>query len=122
MKNFLRLLSVILLFSITMTGCYYDKEDVLYPAENCDTVLVTYTLSIAPIMTANCNVCHSTALATANVITDNYDSLFIVAQNGRLWAAVNHTGTFKMPKDQPKLPVCDLAKIKKWIDTLFPIN
>ena len=116
MKNLFRLLIVSMIFSFSLTGCYYDKEDALYPSPPCDTAVVTYTLSIAPIMTAHCNVCHNAALAGNGYITDNYDDLSIPAKNGKLSAAVDQTGPFPMPKDNDKLNPCELAKIKKWVD------
>jgi hypothetical protein len=115
--------SGILLAGLIITGCTYDKEDVLYPpVAGCDTVVVTYAASVAPIMNSSCNVCHSTTVATAGVITDNYEGLKIIAQDGRLWGTVSHTGAIKMPKDAPKLSDCNLAKIQKWIDAGYPNN
>ena len=89
----------------------------------CDTAgVMTYSRSMVPVMVANCNVCHSTAVASGNVITDNYDGLSIIAKNGRLWAAVNHNGALPMPQGSPKLSACDLTKIKKWVDAGSPNN
>jgi hypothetical protein len=111
------------LFIAMFTGCAYDKEDELYPqAPECDTANVTYSLTISPIMTQSCNVCHSTVVATGGIVTDNYDALKVVALNGSLSAAVNHTGPFPMPKDGEKLSDCNLAKIKKWVDAGAPNN
>lgn len=121
MKSILRFLIITLLLSTTITGCYYDKEDILYKS-GCDTAKVTYSLSIIPITIANCNVCHSEILANGGVVTENYIGLNTVAKNGKLWAAVNWTGPYHMPKDANKLSNCDLAKIKKWIDAGAPDN
>jgi hypothetical protein len=123
MKKFLRLLLVTLAISPILTGCYYDKESELYPSTTCgDTVLVTYTQSIVPIMVANCNVCHSAVVASGGVVTDSYSPLTVVAGNGALWASVNHENAFPMPQGLDKLSVCDLTKIKKWIDAGYPNN
>ena len=116
MKSLIRLIVISIFFSFTLTACYYDKEDVLYRAE-CDTVNVTYTKSIIPIMVANCNACHFTgAIATNNVVTNNYNDLITVVNNGKLWTSLTWTSTYNMPKGSNKLSNCDLAKIKKWID------
>ncbi len=124
MKNILLLLSVVLLISLAMTGCYYDKEDALYPpAPACDTVFVTYSGSVSPIMTASCNVCHNSVTASGGVVTDNYTSLAVIAKDGRLWGVVSYqSGFLQMPKDLPQLSACDLAKIKKWTDAGSPNN
>jgi hypothetical protein len=118
MNNQIRLIAATLLFSFSLSGCYFDKENELYPtAANCDTAgVITYSHSIAPVMEANCNVCHNKSNASGDVITDNYDDLSIHALDGHLWSAVNWTGASHMPKGGEKLPECDLTKIKKWID------
>jgi len=35
--------------AILFSGCYYDKEDLLYPVGACDASAVTYATDIAPI-------------------------------------------------------------------------
>jgi hypothetical protein len=118
MKNLVRFAAVFLVFSFTLSGCYYDKESELYPTPpNCDTTgVISYSQAIAPIMVANCNVCHSTAVASGGIITDNYNGLSIIAKNGLLLSSVNWTGT-PMPKGaQDTISLCDRTKIKKWVD------
>ncbi len=118
MKNLIRLASILLLMSFILSGCYYDKENELFKSTAvCDTAVVTYAHSIAPIMVANCNVCHNTTLASGGIITDTYPDLSsMAAPGGMLWNAVNgFNGLELMPKNQPKLSNCDLVKINKWI-------
>lgn len=124
LKNIIRHTAMLLFFSLALAGCYYDKENELYPDQaNCDTSgVMTYSQSVAPVMVANCNTCHSGANPEGGVITSNYDGLSVVANNGKLWAAVNHEGSLPMPQGGDKLPVCDLTKIKKWIDAGAPDN
>lgn len=102
----------------TCTSCYYDNAEDLYPQPaECDTTNVTYSESIAQIMSTNCNICHSGSTPPANVITDTYDDLKLIADDGRLWGSVNHeSGYSPMPLDRPRLNDCDLAKIKVWLD------
>ncbi len=124
MKNVARIFTPVLLFSlIYLTGCYSDNEEDLYPNKStCDTSNVTYTTTIAPIMQTNCNVCHSTAVASGGVVTDTYEGLKIPALNGKLWSAVSWTGPKKMPKDASQLSSCNLAKINIWIRDGAPNN
>jgi len=85
--------------------------------------MVMYSMSIVPIVTAHCNVCHSTARHEGNVITDTYEGLSKVALNGRLWGGVNwESGFVPMPNGGAKLSACDLGKIKKWIYLGAPNN
>ncbi len=113
--NYLGIISLIVL---GMTSCYYDNEEELYPNPiECDTTIVTYSASITPIMSNNCNGCHSSSAPSGNVITDTYEGLKIIADDGSLWGAVNHeSGYSPMPKDRPKLNDCDLTKIGIWLD------
>jgi len=107
---------------IAISGCSYHNEEELYPKEaECDTTNVTYVNKIAPIMENNCNSCHSGVSPNAGVITDNYEDLKTIAANGQLWGAVNHEpGYAPMPRNQPKLPECELKKIRSWIDNGTP--
>ncbi len=125
MKNLVRLAAFLLLISFTLTGCYYDKESELYRSSAvCDTNIVTYSHSIVPIMVANCNSCHNTALASGGVITDTYADLSLVAApGGTLYNGVNWVGDLSpMPKNLSKLSACDLTKINKWIAAGAPNN
>jgi hypothetical protein len=123
MKNLIRLFTIIVFFSYTLSGCYYDKKNELYPdTGNCDTIdLITYTQSIDRIMVANCNICHNSANPSGDVNTSNYNGLSIVALDGRLWAVVNWEVN-PMPKGLDKLSACDLTTIRKWVDAGSPNN
>lgn len=106
------------LLMLEFNGCYYDNEIELYPSiTDCDTLNVTYSGVISPIMSVNCNSCHGEVDPSGNVRTDNYNGLSIIANNGKLWGVVNHENGFVfMPKDRPQLSECDLKKIKIWIN------
>lgn len=117
-RLFLFLSACCLVFLVT--SCYYDNEVDLYPGNTvpCDTTNVTYSQSIAPIMAANCNVCHNSTSSNGNppVITTDYKGLSEVAKNGKLYNSVNWVdGKHNMPQGGSKLSPCDLAKINIWI-------
>lgn len=104
----------LLLLLIFPTGCKNYNEVDLYPP--CDTVNVTYTDDIYPIVSANCLPCHTTVNAFGNVVLDNVDSARIVARNGLLLKAVNHDpSVVPMPKGGAKLPSCELSKFDAWV-------
>jgi hypothetical protein len=117
----MRIVSYLLIVGMmitSFTSCYYDNVEELYPqVVECDTLNVTYSQTIASIMSASCNGCHGGSAPSGNVRTDTYDGLKVVADNGKLWGAVNHDpGYSPMPKDRPKLNECDLKQIQIWID------
>lgn len=104
-------------------GCYYDKAELLYPDTVCDTAIIKYSSSVAPILGSFCNSCHSGNTPSAGIKLDTYSNVAIQAANGRLWGAVSHATSYSpMPKNAPKLNTCNLAKIKKWLDAGYPNN
>ena len=110
------LAACMLTLSAMFQGCSYDNEADLYPKSDCDTANVTYSQTIAPIMSASCNVCHSGGNPSAGVITDNYDGLSVVAKNGKLLEVISWTGSIKMPADGEQLSDCNQAKIRIWVN------
>jgi hypothetical protein len=125
MKKILIFVTIGLMFLFLIPSCYYDNVEDLYPFEAyaCDTTNVTYSQTIAPIMATYCNTCHNVTTSEANVITDNFDDLNIVRNNGLLWKAVNHDpSVVPMPYQENKLSDCNLSKINIWIKTGLPKN
>jgi len=117
-KNIVAILTVSLfILSVSTTGCYYDKEDILYPQSSCDTANVTYSSSVVPILISNCTVCHGGNTPSAGIKLDTYSDVKIQVTNGRLWGAVSQAVSYSpMPKNGTKMSSCNLIKIKKWID------
>ena len=109
-------------FIFLMNACYYDNEEELYPVL-CDTTNVTYANVIVPIIEINCNVCHSQILQSGGIVTEDYNSLVSLVDNGRLLGAINHDpGYSPMPKDGNKLSDCMIRQIKTWIAEGAPNN
>jgi hypothetical protein len=105
------------------SSCYYDVESELYPNKPaCDTLNVTYKLTIKPILERNnCLNCHNTGLNSGGVNLDNYSSLAPTIASGKLLSSVNHDGkASKMPQGGAKIPDCDLKKIEIWIKNGAP--
>ncbi|MBE0663333.1 MAG: hypothetical protein IH597_12815 [Bacteroidales bacterium] len=107
---------------IIVSGCYYDNEEYLYGdpgtgVVGCDTLNVTYSGTIAPILSTHCIGCHNQNIPNAGVILNNYNGLKTQIDNGRFWGAINHQNGFAiMPPSGIKLSNCNLLKIQKWID------
>jgi hypothetical protein len=107
-----------------LNSCYYDNAEDLYPnPPTCDTTNITYSGTVAPVMSAYCNSCHSTTSASGGIITDNYDDLKSAVDGGRFWGAINQQpGYSPMPQGGQKLNECTLAKIDIWILDGAPNN
>ena len=110
------------------TGCYYDNSEDLYPQPPCDTTNVTYSNTIAPIISSNCYACHSnstSATSGSGISWEGYANLdgYLDLFSGTLLGAIRHeNGFLPMPKDQPKLSDCDIRKIEIWISQGHPDN
>ena len=106
---------------ISISGCYYNKEEILYPSPPCNDTGSTYSTTVVPILSTRCYKCHSTAnssVSGSGVVLDSYNSLKPYASNGLLPGVINHaSGYAKMPKDAVKLPDCEIAKIMDWVNS-----
>jgi hypothetical protein len=114
-------LLAVIVFAL-LTGCYYDKAELVYPittAIGCDTTItIRYSTDVVNILKADCYVCHSgNAAAGSGYKLDTYDDVKLLANNGRLVRSITHTGPVNthMPQGGAKLPACNIAKIRTWI-------
>ena len=103
---------------LVLAGCYYDKEELLYPSGNCDTSNSTFSGVVQTcLQTYGCLGCHSGAAPSGNVLLNTYTVVKTYVQNGKLYGAITHsTGYTPMPQGGNKMNTCDINKIKAWID------
>ena len=119
----------IVLFSgfllVCLSGCYYDKEELLYPSA-CDSSNVTYALTIEPIINTNCLSCHDSKSSGASggaISLEGYQNVLAQVQSGALLKVIKHeSGVSPMPKNQSKLSDCNISKIETWINSGAPNN
>jgi mono/diheme cytochrome c family protein len=122
MKLIFRLVSLVFVLVLVFsgTGCYYDKEEELYPGTaSCDTTAAsTYATTVMPILSSNCYNCHAGAATLgAGIQLDTYNGLKAKVNDGKLLKAINHeAGTSPMPKNGNKLSTCNIAKIRRWVN------
>ena len=120
-------MKALILFMITvtlLTSCYYDKEELLYGIQTCDTLNVKYSMQIVSTLSANCLSCHGgTASAGAGIRLGTYDEVKAQAVSGPLLNVISHaSGYSQMPKGSTKLPECRIAEIRTWIRNGAPNN
>jgi hypothetical protein len=111
---------VLLLAIVSITGCYYDSEEVLYPVlyNPCNDTTVTFSKTVTTILQP-CQSCHSNSNASSSgngIKLQDYPDVMIMVTNGKLMSSINHTSTYPMPKGGGKLPDCEIAQLQKWID------
>ena len=105
------------------TGCYYDVEEELYGTLACDTLDVTYSNTVLPLLESKCYSCHDAANNFGNVTLEGYTNLKTYVDNGRFLGAIRWTSGFSpMPKNQSKLLECDIQKIEVWVNNGAPNN
>jgi hypothetical protein len=110
------------LLMITVSRCYYDSEEFLYPQTNnqCDTTNVTYNNSVVPILQNSCFSCHANSVAASfggNIKLENYADVKIQADNHKLLGSVAHeNGYSPMPMGTSKLENCKITTIRIWVN------
>ncbi|CAN5873395.1 hypothetical protein BH11BAC4_BH11BAC4_05910 [soil metagenome] len=110
------------LVSIGVTGCYYDKEDLLYPVPgtvNCATTAAKFSVDITSIMQNNCATsgCHDAATNAGGTTLVNYTQVSAAAARIRQRCIIDKT----MPPGAP-LSTAEIAALKCWIDAGTPNN
>ena len=115
MKKKLLILFAVATFFIS--GCYYDKEDLLYGGA-CDTTGVTYTQTVTGILkNYGCISCHSGSTPSGSISLDSYTAVKSAVNNGKLYGSITHAAGFvPMPDGAAAVTPCDVKKIKAWID------
>lgn len=89
----------------------------------CDTLNVTYSGSIAPILQSKCNGCHSGGNPSGGINLTTWANVSAQANSGKLTGSINHLSGFSpMPKGSPQLPNCEIRKIELWVAQGSPNN
>jgi len=108
----------IMLTGVLLAGCYYDKEEELYPNTDCDTSDITYSSHVKSIMSSSCAFtgCH-VAGGPAPGILDNYAGVKEKIDDGSFFKRTIEDKT--MPPSSP-LSDCNLAILEAWINNGAP--
>jgi mono/diheme cytochrome c family protein len=89
----------------------------------CDTLSVSYSGTVEPIIQNSCLGCHSSAGTGGGIMLTSYSTVRQQIDNGRLWGAVNwQQGYVAMPQNGSKLSDCNIAQIGIWIRQGAPNN
>ena len=116
MKRLIIFITTISIFLIFFISCYYDNEEALYPtlSTSCDTTNVTYSGTIAPIMSTNCVGCHSGSSAGGSIILTSYTE--VVNHASRITGSIKQLSSYSpMPKNGGKLKDCSITQWDIWV-------
>jgi len=121
-------IAITFLLIISINGCYYDSQEFLYPQLNtsCDTTNVTFSGSVAPILSNYCLSCHSNNTAASfgnNIKLQDYADVKLRVDDGKLIGSIMHSSGYSpMPKGTAPLESCKLTIINKWVNAGAPNN
>jgi len=119
----LRILSSLFIIAIISISCAYNSEETLYPeVSGCDSLNVTYTKNILPILESNCLSCHANSVSAekgGHLILEGYSNVADLSE--AILASINHVpGAKEMPKDAAKLDDCLIRQFGIWVETGKP--
>ncbi len=118
---FFRVLVIVSLVAV-MTGCYYDKEALLYPGSNqvvdCATVPATFSANVLPLISSKCAIsgCHD-ATASGGLIFQTHAQISSAKDRINVRAVVEKS----MPSAAPLQPA-EISILKCWIESGAPNN
>jgi len=102
---------------VNMITTWINQGALNNSCNGCDTVNVTYSGTIAPLLQSHCVGCHNNTSASGNVNLVAYPGVQVQALNGKLMGSVNHNAGYSaMPKGGAKLPACEIDELRTWID------
>jgi mono/diheme cytochrome c family protein len=116
-------ITVFILVVLTVSSCYYDKKELLYgntDNANCADAAgtVSYSKQVVPMLQQHCYSCHGGSSALGGVVMGTYANDKALAENGKLYGTISHAPGFSpMPKGAPQINSCQMAVIKKWIES-----
>lgn len=115
-----KLLAVVFFAAIIFISCTKENEEDLQPKINlpvCDTINMTYTKNVLPIITFNCYSCHGNGQIFGGINLEGYVRLKRQVDNNQLLNVIRHSpGYSQMPQGLPKLSQCDINKIEAWVN------
>lgn len=115
---------LLILLAAGMQACYYDNEKDLYPVvpgTGCDTVALSYSADIKPIIDSRCVACHGSNFPSGNLSLTNHAQVA-----GSVASIINRINRpagdpLLMPQGN-KLDACSIQKIEAWANQGAPNN
>ena len=120
MKKITILVTALFLLTIVIVvSCSKSNEEDMTtsPPASCDTVNMTYSADVVPILKAHCYSCHGNGDHDGGVTLDTYDNVKDEADEGALLGTITHASGYPaMPENGSKLSDCNINTIRDWIN------
>ena len=85
-------------------------------SSGCNPSNVSFSGDVQPVISNNCIGCHSGSTVNGGVNLSSHGGVQAAAQSGKLYNAISQNGLATPMPPNGKLPACDIARIKAWID------
>jgi hypothetical protein len=109
--------------ALLAVACTWNNEEDLYGDILCDTVNITWSGTVLPILQNNCLECHNETLNYNGIKYTSYANTLVPVSDGRFRGVTNRLpGYVQMPYLRPKLNSCTLGKLNTWLDDGAPEN
>ncbi len=101
-----------------LISCSADSKEELFESVMCDTINISYSETIVPVLENNCYDCHGNSSEFIGAFPfEDFEDLLQVVNDGRLINSINHRpGTTNMPYQRGKLDQCTIDKIEAWVN------
>jgi hypothetical protein len=111
---------LVLIIALYNQSCTYHNEESFFPElGKCDTLDVSYSNDIVPVLEVNCFSCHSSENAPliSGINLEDHSNLTNYAKNGKLIGVIKHEqGLIPMPPSGNMIDDCSINKIEAWIN------
>jgi len=112
---------ICLIILAELSGCYYDNEEDLYPSvlSDCDTVNVSYSRTIVPIIDRCCMECHNNESAPSiggSIPLEDYADVKESALDGSFYGSISGDPSYSfMPIGDSVMTECEIKQVDSWI-------
>jgi uncharacterized membrane protein len=128
MKRSMKNSFISLFIVLSLSSCYYDKKEILYPSENttCDTSNITFSLKVQPILDKRCSSCHGAGVYQSlggGINLDGYTNADNYASpNGSIIKTISGDPSVPLMPPTGKISDCEISQIQKWVNAGAPNN
>lgn len=120
MKQFFFVVFAFALLAIgAQTSCYYDNEVEQYGTTVCDTVALSFSQDIQPIINASCITCHAPGGEQESTPFTTYEEIKLYT-DGALVERIQGIGGIMPPSGA--ISSCNQLKIAAWVNAGAPNN
>jgi uncharacterized membrane protein len=110
---FFSVLAFTLLTIFASTSCYYDNEAEQYGVTTCDTVAISFSQDIQPIINASCVSCHAPGKEQESTPFTTYEEIKLYS-DGAIVERITGIGGIMPPSGA--ISSCNQLKIQAWVN------